>query len=170
MEYKSFLRPGKGATDISPLLGNAVAFVDLINDLIGLFDNLKVDKVACIEGRGFLLGAPVAFGLKAGLVPIRSPGKLKNQIYSETFIDYSGKEKTLEIHQDAISVGERIVIVDDWVETGATIKAAIKLIEKCGGKVVGVAAFMDDSNDELKEELKKYNYNYIEKVRKGDKY
>lgn len=170
MNYKVFLRPGRGAADITPLLNDGVAFENLVNDLVELFEKIKVDKVVCIEGRGFLLGAPVAYRLKAGLVPIRSPGKLKNQVYSERFIDYSGKEKVLEIHQDAIKVDEKVLIIDDWVETGATNKAAIKLIERCGGKVVGIGAFMDDSKDELREGLEKYNYRFLAKVSEEDNF
>ncbi len=170
MNYKHFLRPGNGAADITPLLNDKVAFVSLINDLIKLFSDIQVDKIACIEGRGFLLGSPVAYGLKVGLVPIRSPGKLKNQVFTRTFIDYSGKEKTLEIHQDAINKGEKVILIDDWVETGATNRAAIKLIEQCGGIVVGIGAFMDDSKEELREKLRKYNYCFVEKVVAGDKF
>jgi len=170
MNYKKFLRTGNEKSDITPLLNNDEAFNHLINDIITQFNDIKIDKVACIEGRGFLIGAPVAFGLKVGLLPIRSKGKLKNEVYSETYIDYSGKEKILEIHKDAVLTGERILLVDDWVETGATNKAAIKLIEKCGGKVAGIGAFMDDSKDELKDELKKYNYHYIERVEEEDRF
>ena len=135
-----------------------------------MFVSIQIDKVACVEGRGFLLGAPVAYGLKVGLVPIRSLGKLNNKVFSETLIDYSGKEKALEMHEDAINTSEKILLIDDWVETGATNKAAIKLIEKCGGKVVGIGAFMDDTKDDLREELKKYNYQYLEKVVADDKF
>ena len=170
MNYKDFLRPGKGAADITPLLNNRAAFNSLIDDLISLFVSIQIDKVACVEGRGFLLGAPVAYGLKVGLVPIRSLGKLNNKVFSETLIDYSGKEKALEIHEDAINTSEKILLIDDWVETGATNKAAIKLIEKCGGKVVGIGAFMDDTKDDLREELKKNNYQYLEKVVADDKF
>ncbi len=171
MDYKKFLRPGNGASDITPLLKDDGAFTNLVEDLTRMFkNNVRVDKVACIEGRGFLLGAPVAFGLKVGICPIRVKGKLKNKVFSEIFVDYSGNEKTLEIHCDAINKDENVILIDDWVETGATIKAAVKLIEKCGGKVVGIGAFMDDSKDGLKEELKKYNYRYLEKVGKGNKF
>ena len=170
MNYKNYLRPGKWASDITPLLNNGEAFNNLVQDLIKLFEGVEVDKVACVEGRGFLMGAPVAFGLTVGLIPIRAKGKLKNEVYSETYIDYSGKEKILEIHLDAINKGEKVILIDDWVETGATIKAAVKLIEKCGGKVVGVGAFMDDSSDALKKELEKYNYHYLEKVGDEDKF
>lgn len=170
LNYKSFIRPGNGAADITPLLGDATAFCQLISDLAELFNGMHIDKVAAVEGRGFLLGSAVAAGLRAGIVPIRATGKLKNATYSETFIDYSGKEKTIEIHTDAIIKGERVLIIDDWIETGATVKATIRLIEKCEGHVIGIGAFMDDSSDELKEELMKYNYRYIEQVQPNDNF
>lgn len=170
MDYKQFLRPGKGATDITPLFNSSEVFESLIEDLAKLFEGLKIDKVAAIEGRGFMLGAPVAYKLKTGLVPIRSAGKLKNEVFTKSYTDYSGKEKVLEIHRDAIKSGERVLLIDDWVETGATNKAAIRLIEKCGGEVVGIGALMDDSKDELREEFKKYNYKYLDKVISGDKF
>lgn len=170
MDYKQFLRAGKGASDITPLLSNGVAFLNLIKDLARLFNNVTVDKVAGVEGRGFILGSPVAYEIKVGLIPIRTAGKLKNEVYSEKYIDYSGKEKYLEIHQDAIKPGEKILLIDDWLETGATVKAAIKLIEKCEGIVSGIGVFMDDSSETLREELKKYNYQYIAKVNYNDKF
>lgn len=170
MEYKKFIRKGNGASDITPLLKDGVAFSTLVNDLSGLFKDLTVDKIACVEGRGFILGSPVAYEMKVGLVPIRTAGKLKNGIYSELFTDYSGKEKSLEIHEDGIKKGDRVLLIDDWVETGATIKTAISLIEKCGGIVIGIGTFMDDSSDNLKSELEKYNYKYIIKVSQEDEF
>jgi len=168
MNYKNFLRPGNGATDTTPLLNDGKAYTRLIDELIGKFEGIRIDKVVCVEGRGFLLGAPVAYGMKAGLVPVRVRGKLKNPVYWETFKDYSGKVRELEIHKDAVKNGERVIVVDDWIETGETVKAAIRLVEKCGGSVVGVGAFMDDSSERLKEELRGYNYMFIDQVNEGD--
>src|SRR5256885_6814790 len=138
MNFKQYLRPGKEASDITPLLQDKEAFHQLIDELTNLAKELSMDKVACIEGRGFLLGSAVAYKLNVGLVPIRIEGKLKNETYSQTYTDYSNKEKTLEMHTDAITKGENILIVDDWLETGSTIKTAIALIEKCGGTIVGI--------------------------------
>lgn len=170
MNLKSYLRKGKGATDITPLLGNKEAFKELITRLSDLARIQASDKVVCVEGRGFILGAAVAFNLGLGLVPVRTPGKLKNETHSVTFVDYSSKEKTLEIHKDALTPGDKVIIIDDWVETGETVKATIALVEKCGGKVAGITAFMDDSTEELKGDLKKYNYNFLDKVTKGDQF
>ncbi len=164
------MRPGNGATDITPLFGNSQAFNSLIDELFTLFANLKPEKIACIEGRGFLLGSALAYKFKAGLVPIRTLGKLKNKTYSQAYTDYSNKEKTLQIHQDALIKGEKVILIDDWLETGATIKASINLLESCGAQVVGIAVFMDDSNASLKKDLQKYNYRYLLQIKPEDKF
>lgn len=168
MNLKNLVREGKGASDITPLLKDGTAFNEMVTRIAGLFNNVKVDAVAAIEGRGFILGGAVALKMGCGVIPLRYPGKLKNETYSQTFIDYSGKEKKLQIHKDAISNGQNILIVDDWLETGATIKTAIKLVEQCNGKIVGVGIFMDDSSDETKELLSKYNYKFLEQVNSAD--
>ncbi len=168
MKFKDYLRAGNGASDITPLLANKEAFRALVEALAVKASDLVIDKVVCVEGRGFLIGSPVAFKLNAGLVPVRSPGKLKNETFTETYTDYSGHGKSLQLHIDAVQQDERVLIVDDWVETGATMKATIRLLEKCGAKIIGIIAFMDDTNEELKQELRSYNYRYIETVARDD--
>lgn len=170
LNLKSFLRSGQGATDITPLLLDRKAFSFLIDQMCNLFEGQQFDVVTCIEGRGFILGGAIALKLGCGVVPLRNPSKLKNKVYSSKFIDYSGKEKELQIHKDAITVDQKVLIVDDWLETGSTIKTAIELVEMCGGKVNGVAIFMDDSSVKTKDFLSKYNYKYIEKVETGDSF
>lgn len=170
MDYKQYLRPGKGATDITKLLSDNEAFKSLIGDLTEVFADTIIDKVVCIDGWGTLLGAPTAYALGVGLIPIRSPGKLRNEVFSEIYTDYSGKEKTLEIHRDSLKNGERVLLIDDWVETGSTVMTAVKLIEKCGGKVVGIGTFMDDTKPEVHDKLKQYNYKYVAKVESGDNF
>ena len=170
MNLKKLIRPGKGASDITPIFADSEAFGFLIDKLVGLIDSPYPTKIVSIEGRGFILGSAIAYKLKAGLVPVRAGGKLKNLTYSKKYTDYSGKEKTLEIHQDAINRGERVVIVDDWVETGATLQAAIELVERGGGVVGGMVAFMDDSSDFLKESLVRYNYRFLERVAPEDRF
>ena len=90
-------------------------------------------------------------------------GKLKNETLSVDYIDYSGSKKTLEINKDTLNEGEKVVIIDDWVQTGATLKSAIKLVESLRGNIVGIVVFMDDSNDVTRDDLSKYNYQYLEK-------
>jgi adenine phosphoribosyltransferase len=170
MSYKECLRPGKGAADILPLVREGVVFKHLIDDLAALFDGIAVDKVACIEGRGFILGAATAYRLGAGVVPLRHEEKLKSAVpvYSVTFTDYSGKQKMLEIQADAITAAERVVIIDDWVETAATMKAAIVLVERCGGAIVGIGVLMDDTTSAGKDYLNQYNYRFLERTVEGD--
>lgn len=168
MDFKKYIRAGKGAADITPLLQDREAFGALINEFGSLANGLDIDEVVCIEGRGFLIGSALAYKLKCGLVPVRRKGKLKNDTFSASFIDYSNKEKTLEIHKNAFSENQNVILVDDWVETGSTLKAAISLIEKAGGSIVGVFALMDDSSENLKAYLKKYNYKYLSRMAPGD--
>lgn len=138
--------------------------------MASLFRDKHIDKVACIEGRGFILGSAVAYELEVGLIPIRIKGKLQNETYQETFRDYSNEEKTFEIHTDAVSKGERVLIIDDWLETGNSAKAAISLIEKCGGEVIGIGVFIDDSTEDVKKSLKGYNYRHLETVSREDNF
>lgn len=170
VNLKSYLRSGQGATDITPLLKDGKAFSFLIDEICNLFKGQKFDAVACIEGRGFILGGAVSLKLGSGVVPLRYPGKLKNEVYSSKFVDYSGKEKELQIHKDALSAGQKVLIIDDWLETGSTVKVAIKLIEMCGGEVGGIGIFMDDSTNETKDLLLSYNYKYVEKVQSNDSF
>lgn len=130
----------------------------------------QFSRIACIEGKGFVFGSAVAFYLKKGFVLIRREGKFKKNKYSVSYKDYSGKKKTLEIQKDVILKGERILIVDDWVDTGETLKAAIKLIERCGGVVAGTVVFMDDLKPRLRPYLGKYGYVALEKVMPEDKF
>lgn len=168
MNYKKYLRPGKGATDVLPIFFEGEVFGTLIDELVNLFSDTKIDKVACIEGKGFMLGGAVAFKLGVGIAPVRLIKKLRNEYYESQYIDYSGEQKSLGVLKEVINPGEKVLLVDDWVETGNTLKAAIELIEKCGGKIVGIGAFMDDTSEELKEYLKKYNYRYLEKTSQDD--
>lgn len=172
MEFKRYIRPGKGAADIMPVLRDGALFHRLIDALAALFAGTAVDKVACVEGRGFLLGAAVAYRLNAGLVPLRHQGKLKSALetYSVTFTDYSRSEKALEIQHDGVSPGERVLIIDDWAETAATINAALRLIERCGGTVVGIGVLMDDTSPSTRASLQQYNYRFLEQAAATDSF
>ena len=169
MNYKKYIRPGKTTSDMTPLIADAKAFNSLIKDLCKLFENESIDKIAGIEAMGFILGAGVANRLGIGLILLRKDG-LQNDFYSQQYVDYTHKEKTLSIHKDAIKENEKILVIDDWIETGGTIKAVINLIEKCKGKIVGVGVLRDDSSDETRNFLKEYNYKYLDKVATGDNF
>ena len=164
MNFKDYIQPGRGASDIFPLLLDGEAFHELVERLAALFEGVKIDKIACIEARGFILGSALAYKLQIGIIPLRKEGSSKNEVFTARFTDYTGKEKILEMSKSAVNPKDKILIIDDWVETGGALKAAIELIEGAQGEIVGIGAFMDDSTDETKELLGKYNYKFIEKV------
>jgi adenine phosphoribosyltransferase len=102
----------------------------------------EVDKVVAIEARGYIFGAPLAYQLGAGFVPVRKPGKLPARSISESYaLEYG--TNTLEVHEDAIDPGQRVVIVDDLLATGGSARATINLVERLGGQVVGVAFMIE---------------------------
>ena len=130
-------QPGVGFKDITPLLGDAVGFAHVVDRLAEHFTGRGVDKVVGIEARGFVIAAPIAHRLGAGLVPIRKPGKLPWTTQSQEYaLEYGSG--TLEIHTDAVAAGERVAVVDDVLATGGTAAAAAALVEAIGGEVVGL--------------------------------
>ncbi|MGB9748584.1 MAG: adenine phosphoribosyltransferase [Candidatus Woesearchaeota archaeon] len=144
MNLKSYIRsipdfPKKGIVfrDITPLLKNPRAFNYVINKLAEKFKNQKIDYVVSAEARGFILGAALAYKLKAGFIPLRKPGKLPYKTIKQTFkTEYS--IDAFEIHEDSIKKGSKAIIVDDVLATGGTASAAVKLVKKLGGKIIGV--------------------------------
>ena len=128
--------------DITKLLQDAHAFRHVVREMIHHFDGKKIDKVASAESRGFIFGSVLAYELHAGFVPLRKPGKLPfKSIRQEFETEYS--TDAFEIHEDAIMAGENILIVDDLLATGGTSKAAVQLIEKLGGKIVGLCFLIE---------------------------
>ncbi|HMQ50734.1 MAG TPA: adenine phosphoribosyltransferase [Anaerolineae bacterium] len=124
--------------DITTLLKNPVALQETIDQLTAEYQNKKIDVVVGMESRGFIFGMPLAYRLGVGFVPIRKPGKLPAKKLSESYsLEYG--INTLEIHVDAIEAGQHVLIVDDLLATGGTAKASCNLVEKLGGKVVGLA-------------------------------
>jgi len=136
-----FPKPGIRFRDITPLLGNADGFQQSTRLLAERYRG-KVDKVAAIEARGFIFGASVAHALGVGFVPIRKPGKLPGEwIGHEYTLEYGTNR--IEIHVDAVSGPERVVVIDDLLATGGTALAAVSLVEQIGGKVVECAFVVD---------------------------
>lgn len=141
-DIPDFPQPGVVFKDITPLLGHAVGFAAVVDRLTEHFAGRRIDKVVGIEARGFVLAAPVAHRLAAGLVPVRKPGKLPWETqYEEYDLEY-GTDR-LEIHQDAVAPGDRVVIVDDVLATGGTAAAAARLVEAIGGEVVGLGFLLE---------------------------
>lgn len=131
-----FPKPGILFRDITPLLAAPAAFRQAVAELAEHFRREKIDRVAAAEARGFLFAAPLALDLDAPLVPVRKPGKLPYQTLSFTYELEYGTD-TLEIHADAISPGDNVLVVDDLLATGGTVEACCLLVEKAGGKVAG---------------------------------
>ncbi|HLM96605.1 MAG TPA: adenine phosphoribosyltransferase [Acidimicrobiales bacterium] len=136
-----FPQPDVTFKDITPVLADAAAFADTVAWLTAPFVG-KVDNVAAIEARGFILGAPVAYALGTGLVPVRKVGKLPAATVAEAYMLEYG-EATLEMHIDAVGPGDRVLIVDDVIATGGTLRATASVLRRAGAVVVGVAALLE---------------------------
>ncbi len=135
-------KPGIMFRDITTLLGNARAFRRAVDELVQPWAGGKIDKVAGIEARGFILGGAVAHQVSAGFVPIRKKGKLPHKRVSVTYALEYGEDQ-IEIHADALVAGERVVLVDDLIATGGTAEAAVKLLRQLGAEVLAACFIID---------------------------
>ena len=147
--------PKKGIVfkDITTLIRDAKVFKRAIDALAQPFSSRPVDVVACIDARGFIIGAAVAYKLGSGVVPIRKKGKLPWQVYSKTY-DLEYGQDTLEIHQDAFLPGQRVLIVDDVLATGGTAAAVVSMIKEMKGEIIGAAFLMELKELKGREKLK----------------
>lgn len=128
--------------DITTLLKDPVGFRITINDLVNRYTGVRIDKVAGIEARGFIIGAALAFQLGVGFVPIRKKGKLPAEVIGHDYDLEYGTDR-IEMHVDAVSKGNRVLLVDDLIATGGTAEAACKLIESMGGEIVECCFVID---------------------------
>ena len=126
---------------------NGEAFHDLLDDLVADLDGLAVDVVAGLDAMGFVLASALATRLKVGFLPIRKAGKLCVQTDSVTFTNYSGRTQSMEMRLPAFAKGTKVLVVDQWVETGGTMSAAINLVRRQGGIVAGLAAIAIEENE-----------------------
>lgn len=156
-EIADFPKAGVSFKDVTPLLLDHVAFSTAVDALVVHFGRGTVDKVVGIEARGFILAAPVAYHFGAGFVPVRKAGKLPAATTSISY-DLEYGTETLEIHEDAIEPGERVVIVDDVLATGGTAKAAAELVTRLGGEVVGMGFLLELTFLGGAERLKGYDH------------
>ncbi|MCB1525121.1 MAG: adenine phosphoribosyltransferase, partial [Rhodoblastus sp.] len=135
-------KPGIMFRDITTLLGDARAFRRAVDELVHPWAGGRIDKVAGMEARGFILGGAVAHQLSAGFVPIRKKGKLPHAKVSIAYsLEYGIDE--MEMHEDAVAKGERVILVDDLIATGGTAEGAIKLLQKIGANVVAACFVID---------------------------
>ena len=146
--------------DVTTLLRDPAAFGQAIDDMAAPFQSQGVELVAAVESRGFIFGAPVANRLKAGFVPVRKLGKLPYQKINESYTLEYGAE-TLEMHTDSVQPGQIVLIVDDLIATGGSARATINLIERLGGKVVGLSFLIELMFLNGRERLAGYTINSL---------
>ncbi len=149
MSIKSKIRtienyPIKGVMfrDITTLLKDPEGLRDSINKLVDRYKDLNIDKIAAIESRGFIIGAPLAYLLNVGLVLIRKPGKLPAETIDQDYKLEYGTDR-IEVHVDAIEKGEKVLIVDDLIATGGTAEATVRLVQKMKGDIVECCFIID---------------------------
>ena len=153
---EDFPKKGISFKDITTLLKDREAYHETVDAMVGRCRDKNADLIVGPEARGFVLGAPVAYGLNAGFVLDRKPGKLPAEtVHYEYGLEYG--TDALEIHKDAILPGQRVVIVDDLLATGGTALAVVRLVEKLGGKVAGILFAMELSFLNGRETLKGYD-------------
>ena len=138
----NFPKPGIIFRDITTLLGDPRAFRRAVDELVQPYAGTRIDKVAGIEARGFILGGAVAHQLSTGFLPVRKKGRLPWRTLGQEYALEYGTD-AIEIHEDAIRPGDHVLIVDDLLATGGTAEAAVKLIEKAGGVVIGLSFVID---------------------------
>lgn len=161
-ELKSAIReipdfPKKGILfyDITTLLKDPKAFSAILEELAAPYKDAGIQKVVAIEARGFIFGAPLAHRLKAGFVPMRKPGKLPADVFESTYsLEYGNS--TIAVHQDAITRGERVLLVDDLLATGGTMASAVDLVKRLGGTIFGLAFLVELTDLKGRDKLKGY--------------
>lgn len=149
MDYKALVReihdfpkPGIVFYDITTLLKNPEGYRRVIDDLTARYRNEAISKIVGIESRGFILGSPLAYNLGVGFVPVRKPGKLPADVFEVKYnLEYGSN--SLAIHRDAVTMGERVLVVDDLLATGGTAAATVYLLQQLGAEIVGCAFMVE---------------------------
>ena len=153
---EDFPEPGISFKDITTLLRDPVSFCSAVDQLVAFGKNKRVDLVVGPEARGFVIGAPVAYALGVGFVPIRKPGKLPAATIRKQYELEYGKDG-LELHRDAIRSGERVFVVDDLLATGGTIRSCVELVEELGGVIAGIGFLIELEHLHGREKLESYD-------------
>ncbi len=141
-DVPNFPKEGILFKDITPLLADEYAFSEVSDIMANYLNTKKADIVVGPESRGFIFGCAAAAKAHKGFVPVRKPGKLPREVIKESY-DTEYSKDTLEMHKDAIKPGQRVVIIDDLIATGGTLKAIVNMIEKAGGIVVGICCLIE---------------------------
>ena len=155
-DVRDYPKPGIVFKDITPVLSDIDALRTSIKEMAAPFTNLGIDIVVGIESRGFIFGAPIADLLNAGFVPVRKPGKLPWKTKSVSYELEYGTD-ALEIHEDAITEGQNVLIVDDLLATGGTAEATCKLVSKLGGNIKGLSVLIELEALNGRKRLNQYN-------------
>ncbi len=142
VDIPDYPEPGVIFKDITPLLADPEGFKACVDDIAQHFAGKGITKVVGAEARGFMIGAPVAYALGVGFVPARKPGKLPRECYRQSY-DLEYGTDTLEIHKDAISSDDVVLVVDDLIATGGTAAANVQLIQQTGAKIAGLAFMLE---------------------------
>jgi adenine phosphoribosyltransferase len=159
-EVPDFPKPGILFYDITTLLKDPIAFRDVIDRMAEQVGSAQVDLVVGMESRGFIFSAPLAYKLGAGFVPVRKLGKLPAEtIEVEYSLEYG--TATLEIHRDAITEGQRVLIVDDLLATGGTVMGTIELVRRLGGEIAGLSFMVELTSLKGREKLGDYTINTL---------
>jgi adenine phosphoribosyltransferase len=150
--------PKKGIIfkDITPLLKDARLFKKAVDFLSERFKGMRIDKVVSVESRGFILGSAIAYKLEASFIPVRKKGKLPYLTHRVTY-DLEYGQDTLEMHQDAIQKGDKVLIIDDLLATGGTLRATIDLVKKMGGEIDGIGFLIELTFLKGREKNKDYD-------------
>ena len=155
-DIPDFPEPGVIFRDVTPFLADKDAYQESIRLISEFAKDKNVDVIVGPEARGFLFGCPVALALHCGFVPVRKPGKLPREVISQSYdLEYGSNE--IQMHSDSIQPGQNVLVVDDLLATGGTVEAAISLIEKMGGNVVGTAFLIELEALKGRELLKDYD-------------
>jgi len=158
-----FPKPGIIFYDVTTLIQNKSAFKESVDLLVKKYKGKKIDKVVGVEARGFIFGAAVAHKIGAGFVPVRKKGKLPYKTISTTYELEYGTD-TLEIHKDAIAGGEKVLIIDDLLATGGTIKAVTELVKQLQGKIIGIGFVIELVDLHGRDKLKEYPLHSLVKL------
>ena len=143
-------------SDVTPIFAEPAAFAALVDDLVAPFREAGVQRVVGTDALGFVVGTALALKLGVGFVPVRKGGKLPVKNERVAFRDYSGAEKAFELRANPWPAGTRVLLTDEWIETGATAAAAVELIERSGGVVAGIVAIAFRKNEKTAPLWAKY--------------
>lgn len=155
VDVPDFPQPGIVFKDLTPLFADGHAFRAVIDGIVAAYGPDLFDVVVGVEARGFVLAAAIAYATGVGVVPVRKAGKLPRPAYTAAY-DLEYGEAVLEVHQDAFAAGARVLVVDDVLATGGTAAAALDLVERAGGRVVGFSVLLELSFLNGRDRLKSY--------------